>query len=83
MNDALAQSLATLIGTLSTVALMAGTYYFGPRRREERRQSREIDQAYRENDYRDGGDRRRNRDSDYRGPERRGRYTEDDEGDSR
>jgi len=80
MNDQLAQSLATLIGTLSTVALMAGTYYWGPRKREERRDSRERDDEYRRND-----DNRRHTQRDYDGPDHRHRYydDQDDEGDSR
>lgn len=34
MNDALTQSLATLIGAIATAVLMAAAYYWGPRRRD-------------------------------------------------
>lgn len=36
VNDALAQSLSTLIGACATFVLMAAAYYFGPGRRKDR-----------------------------------------------
>lgn len=36
MDPALVQALSILIGTISTVLLMAANYYFGPRRRNDR-----------------------------------------------
>lgn len=38
MEPVLAQSIATLIGALATAVLMAASYYWGPARREDRRQ---------------------------------------------
>ena len=35
MEPALVQALSILIGTVSTVLLMAANYYFGPRRRQD------------------------------------------------
>lgn len=36
MDPALVQALSILIGTVSTVILMAANFYFGPRRRQDR-----------------------------------------------
>jgi hypothetical protein len=36
MTPEISSAIAVLIGTLSTVALMAGAYYFGPTKRAER-----------------------------------------------
>jgi uncharacterized membrane protein YidH (DUF202 family) len=36
----ISSAIAVLIGTLSTVLLMAGAYYFGPTKRQERRDAK-------------------------------------------
>jgi preprotein translocase subunit YajC len=41
MDPVIAQSIAALISAMATVALMAGTYYFGTVRREEKRMKKE------------------------------------------
>jgi hypothetical protein len=43
VNDALAQSLSTLIGACATFVLMAAAYYFGPGRRRDRGRSHDDD----------------------------------------
>ena len=40
MTPEISSALAVLIGTLSTVTLMAGAYYFGPAKRQERRDAK-------------------------------------------
>lgn len=67
MNDQLSQSLALFIGSLSTVVLWAGAYYWGP----GKRQDRDDDRTRRRR--REGGEveRRRWDDPDYDGVERR------------
>ena len=78
MNDQLSQSLALFIGSLSTVVLWIGAYYWGPGKRQDRSDAKEID-----DDYRRGRGDRRHRDRDYEGPDRRRHYYDDDEGDRR
>lgn len=41
MEPVIAQSIAALISALATVALMAGTYYFGSAKRAQRRQEQD------------------------------------------
>ena len=43
MTPEISSALAVLIGTLSTVLLMAGAYYFGPQKRAERDDKREAE----------------------------------------
>lgn len=45
MSEGLQQAIATFIGTVGTVMLMMGTYYFGPGARKRRGDDDEGDEG--------------------------------------